>query len=113
MRLVLPACRTHIIVLVSACVRPAGGHVSVLSELLAAGAHHWACQLPGSSLTSSALDLAATGGHLEVRGCGIGLGRPCWREVSCCCSTRELCFGQLSLVCKTLMSAEHTGGLCR
>lgn len=50
----------------SVSVIPAGGHVCVLSELLAAGACHWACQLPGASLTSSALDLAALGGHMEV-----------------------------------------------
>lgn len=42
--------------------------MTVLSELLAAGASHWACQLPGASLTCSALDLAAMGGHMEVRG---------------------------------------------
>jgi hypothetical protein len=41
--------------------------VAVLSELLAAGATRWACQLPGSSLTSNALDLAALGGHMQVR----------------------------------------------
>lgn len=45
----------------------AGGHVCVLSELLSAGASHWACQLSGASLTCSALDLAALGGHMEVR----------------------------------------------
>lgn len=39
----------------------------MLSELLTAGANHWACMLPGVSLTSSALDLAALGGHMEVR----------------------------------------------
>jgi hypothetical protein len=50
----------------SALCVAAGGHVAVLSELLAAGAPHWACQLPGASLPRSALDLAALGGHMEV-----------------------------------------------
>lgn len=44
----------------------AGGQVSVLSELLSAGAASWACQVPGLSLTRTALDLAAQGGHLEA-----------------------------------------------
>jgi hypothetical protein len=43
-----------------------GGHAGVLSELLAAGAAHWACQLPGSSLTQTALDAAALGGHVPA-----------------------------------------------
>lgn len=44
----------------------------MLMELLSAGAARWACQLPGASLTSSALDLAALGGHMEVRRGGGG-----------------------------------------
>eukprot|EP00775_Hariotina_reticulata_P008891 gene8891-9069_t len=44
----------------------AGGRDDVLSELLAAGALHWACQLPGTSLTKTAMDLAAQGGHLKA-----------------------------------------------
>jgi hypothetical protein len=38
----------------------------VLAELVAAGGLSWACQLPGDSLPSCALDLAAQGGHLPV-----------------------------------------------
>jgi hypothetical protein len=38
----------------------------VLSELVCAGGLSWACQLPGDSLPSVALDLAAQGGHLAV-----------------------------------------------
>lgn len=38
----------------------------MLSELLSAHATSWACQLPGVSLTRTALDLAAQGGHLEA-----------------------------------------------
>lgn len=38
----------------------------MLSELLSANATSWACQLPGVSLTRTALDLAAQGGHLEA-----------------------------------------------
>ncbi|WIA14198.1 hypothetical protein OEZ85_002737 [Tetradesmus obliquus] len=44
----------------------AGGHSAVLSQLVAAGGLSWACQLPGDSLPSVALDLAAQGGHLAV-----------------------------------------------
>jgi hypothetical protein len=44
----------------------AGGHARVVSQLLAAGATQWACQLPGASLTQSALDLAVLGGHVQV-----------------------------------------------
>jgi hypothetical protein len=38
----------------------------VLAELVSAGGLSWACQLPGDSLPSCALDLAAQGGHLPV-----------------------------------------------
>jgi hypothetical protein len=43
-----------------------GGQAGVLSALLSAGALHWACQLPGTSLTKTAMDLAAQGGHLKA-----------------------------------------------
>jgi hypothetical protein len=38
----------------------------VLAELVSAGGLSWACQLPGDSLPSCALDLAAKGGHLPM-----------------------------------------------
>lgn len=67
--------------------------MAVLSELLAAGASHWACQLPGASLTCSALDLAAMGGHMEVRGAGM-------RSVNLARDRLSKCVGMASGSCQ-------------
>lgn len=63
-----------VLLLLLPLLHASGGHVCVLSALLDAGASRWACQLPGASLTSTALDLAALGGHMEVSTAAPWLG---------------------------------------